>query len=228
MTAPPELWTRVIVVQWAELLVRAAERQWAIPDMKACGQGQHVRRAPGPPQRPGRLPQHDVAFDTGLLTVDASLQVHVSGTLAGSTTDACRCAPRSCSRTRPSCRAARPVVNSEFGHSAYRGDRPGHMEFGEVDTVSLALRRIPPAVRPHTFGVLENLDARGLRNHVLIITRHQIKPGDIVQRGRQFAAPDQCPRAAEIPDDPVLASACPWAQRLLRAPAPCLCSGPPR
>jgi hypothetical protein len=38
MTAPPELWTRVIVVQWAELLVRAAEREWVIPDMKACGE----------------------------------------------------------------------------------------------------------------------------------------------------------------------------------------------
>jgi hypothetical protein len=38
MTAPPELWTRVIVVQWAELLVRTAEREWVIPDMKACGQ----------------------------------------------------------------------------------------------------------------------------------------------------------------------------------------------
>ena len=38
MTAPPELWTRVIVVQWAELLVRAADREWVIPDMKACGQ----------------------------------------------------------------------------------------------------------------------------------------------------------------------------------------------
>ena len=38
MTAPPELWARVIVVQWAELLVRATEREWVIPDMKACGQ----------------------------------------------------------------------------------------------------------------------------------------------------------------------------------------------
>ena len=38
MTAPPEVWTRVIVVQWAELLVRATEREWFIPDMKACGQ----------------------------------------------------------------------------------------------------------------------------------------------------------------------------------------------
>ncbi len=36
-----------------------------------------------------------------------------------------------------------------------------------------------PAVRPHTFGVFENLDTRGLRNHVFIITRHQMKPGDI-------------------------------------------------
>jgi DNA repair photolyase len=36
-----------------------------------------------------------------------------------------------------------------------------------------------PAVRSHTFAVLEDLDARGLRNHVLVITRHQMKPGDI-------------------------------------------------
>ena len=38
MTAPPELWTRVIVVQWAELLVRADGQEWVIPDMRACGQ----------------------------------------------------------------------------------------------------------------------------------------------------------------------------------------------
>ncbi|MGH3936687.1 MAG: hypothetical protein ACRDS1_17185 [Pseudonocardiaceae bacterium] len=36
-----------------------------------------------------------------------------------------------------------------------------------------------PVVRPHTFAVLEDLDARGLRNHVLVITRHQMKPEDI-------------------------------------------------
>ena len=36
-----------------------------------------------------------------------------------------------------------------------------------------------PAVRPHTFAVLEDLDGRGLTNHVLVITRHQMKPGDI-------------------------------------------------
>ena len=36
-----------------------------------------------------------------------------------------------------------------------------------------------PAVRPHTLAVLADLDSRGLRNHVLVITRHQMKPGDI-------------------------------------------------
>ena len=36
-----------------------------------------------------------------------------------------------------------------------------------------------PVVRPHTFTVLEDLDKRGLTNHVLVITRHQMKPSDI-------------------------------------------------
>lgn len=36
-----------------------------------------------------------------------------------------------------------------------------------------------PAVRPHTFAVLEDLDERELTNHVLVITRHQMKPEDI-------------------------------------------------
>ena len=31
-----------------------------------------------------------------------------------------------------------------------------------------------PAVREHTFAVLENLDRRGLRNHVLVITRYRV------------------------------------------------------
>jgi DNA repair photolyase len=43
-----------------------------------------------------------------------------------------------------------------------------------------------PVVRPHTFAVLEDLDARGLRNHVLVITRHQMKPDDI-DRLKQLA-----------------------------------------
>jgi DNA repair photolyase len=36
-----------------------------------------------------------------------------------------------------------------------------------------------PAVRPHTRAVLEDLDRRGLTNHVLVITRHQLKPEDV-------------------------------------------------
>jgi DNA repair photolyase len=36
-----------------------------------------------------------------------------------------------------------------------------------------------PAVRPHTFAVLEDLDGRGYRNHLLVITRHQMKPSDV-------------------------------------------------
>jgi DNA repair photolyase len=36
-----------------------------------------------------------------------------------------------------------------------------------------------PVVRPHTFAVLEDLDERGLTNHVLVITRHQMKAEDI-------------------------------------------------
>lgn len=35
-----------------------------------------------------------------------------------------------------------------------------------------------PNVRPHTFAVLEDFDERGLTNHVLVITRHRMKPED--------------------------------------------------
>lgn len=35
-----------------------------------------------------------------------------------------------------------------------------------------------PGVRSHTFAVLEDLDTRELTNHVLVITRHQMKPED--------------------------------------------------
>ncbi len=48
---------------------------------------------------------------------------------------------------RPYLGQGKPVVNAEFGHSPYRGDRLGQMEFGEVDLVSLGLHRIPYAGR---------------------------------------------------------------------------------
>ncbi len=43
---------------------------------------QRAERAPGSSERSGRLPDHDVAFDTGLLTVGAGLQIHLSKALA--------------------------------------------------------------------------------------------------------------------------------------------------
>jgi DNA repair photolyase len=41
-----------------------------------------------------------------------------------------------------------------------------------------------PLVRPHTFAVLEDLDRRGLRNHVLVITRHVMKSDDAERLNR--------------------------------------------
>ena len=41
----------------------------------------------------------------------------------------------------------KPVLNTEFGHSSYRGNRPGLMELGEVGNLSVALHRIPLAGR---------------------------------------------------------------------------------
>jgi hypothetical protein len=49
----------------------------------------------------------------------------------------------------------KPVVNTEFGHSSYQGDRPGDLEFGEVDTLAVVVRRIPLAgrlIRPRVKG----------------------------------------------------------------------------
>jgi DNA repair photolyase len=41
-----------------------------------------------------------------------------------------------------------------------------------------------PVVRPHTLAVLEDLDVRKLTNHVLVITRHHMKPEDIDRLNR--------------------------------------------
>ena len=48
-----------------------------------------------------------------------------------------------------------------------------------VQVLNRATDPFLPSVRPHTLAVLADLDGRGLRNHVLVITRHQMKPGDI-------------------------------------------------
>ncbi len=41
-----------------------------------------------------------------------------------------------------------------------------------------------PAVKRHTFAVLEDLDSRGLTNHVLVITRHQVKVEELQRLNR--------------------------------------------
>jgi len=43
---------------------------------------QHPHREARPTQRPGRLPGHDVAFDTGMLTVNGGLRIHLASPLA--------------------------------------------------------------------------------------------------------------------------------------------------
>jgi DNA repair photolyase len=50
-----------------------------------------------------------------------------------------------------------------------------------VQVLNRATDPFLPAVRPHTLAVLDDLNRRGLRNHVLVITRHQMKPGDIAR-----------------------------------------------
>ena len=58
-----------------------------------------------------------------------------------------------------------------------------HRYFRAHDTPLQILNRATdpflPSVRAHTLAVLRDLDARGLRNHVLVITRHRMRPEDI-------------------------------------------------
>ena len=108
-----------------------------------------------------------------------------------------------------------------------------------------------PAVRPHTFAVLEDLDQRGLTNHVLVITRCPMKAKDVERLNalknlkvtllvtysgiedsrdravplngrRQLAGIHERDHATPLPDGAVLASAGAGPERLARAPRPSL------
>jgi hypothetical protein len=98
-----------------------------------------------------------------------------------------------------------------------------------------------PKVRPHTFAVLEDLDERELTNHVLVITRHQLKPYDVdrlnqlrhvkvtcssrtrasttrrsnptIARRRRLVEAHERTGSAEVPYGSLLASARPWLER---------------
>jgi DNA repair photolyase len=53
-----------------------------------------------------------------------------------------------------------------------------------VQVLNRATDPFLPSVRAHTLAVLADLDSRGLRNHVLVITRHQMKAADIGRLNR--------------------------------------------
>jgi DNA repair photolyase len=65
------------------------------------------------------------------------------------------------------------AVERLVGHRYFRPD------VTPVQVLNRATDPFLPSVRPHTLAVLADLDGRGLRNHVLVITRHQMKAADI-------------------------------------------------
>jgi DNA repair photolyase len=75
-------------------------------------------------------------------------------------------------------RVPKALMSDEQAVEALIGHRYFQPHATPVQLLNRATDPFLPAVRPHTLAVLEDLDARGLRNHVLVITRHQMKPGD--------------------------------------------------
>ncbi len=65
------------------------------------------------------------------------------------------------------------AVNELVGHRYFQA----HVT--PVQVFNRATDPFLPQVRPHMFAVLEDLDERELTNHVLVITRHQMKPEDV-------------------------------------------------
>ncbi|MEX5711620.1 radical SAM protein [Parafrankia sp. FMc6] len=70
------------------------------------------------------------------------------------------------------------AVASLVAHPYFRAD------VTPVQLFNRATEPFLPAVKPHTFAVLEDLDSRGLTNHVLVITRHRVKPEDCARLNR--------------------------------------------
>jgi hypothetical protein len=64
------------------------------------------------------------------------------------------------------------AVGELVGHRYFRPD------VTPVQVFNRATDPFLPAVRPHTFAVLEELDERGLTNHILVITRCAVKRED--------------------------------------------------
>lgn len=64
------------------------------------------------------------------------------------------------------------AVETLVGHRYFRPHRTPIQIFNRATDPML------PAVKPHTFNVLGELDRRGLTNHVLVITRWRVEPED--------------------------------------------------
>ena len=68
-----------------------------------------------------------------------------------------------------------------------------------VQVLNRATDPFLPPVRPHTLAVLADLDGRGLRNHVLVITRHQIDLPGGPALYPMWRRPRDTPRAGDRP-----------------------------
>ncbi|MEV6608837.1 radical SAM protein [Kutzneria sp. NPDC051319] len=75
-------------------------------------------------------------------------------------------------------RQPRAIMTDEAAVEELVGHRYFTPHVTPIQLFNRATEPFLPAVRPHTFAVLEDLDARGLTNHVLVITRHSLKPED--------------------------------------------------
>ncbi|RJO79362.1 radical SAM protein [Nocardia panacis] len=78
-------------------------------------------------------------------------------------------------------RRPRALMSNADAVNALVGHRYFQPHTTPVQVFNRATDPFLPAVRPHTFAVLEDLDGRGLTNHVLVITRHQMKPDDVAR-----------------------------------------------
>ncbi len=78
-------------------------------------------------------------------------------------------------------RQPRALMSDADAVNALVGHRYFQPHVTPVQVFNRAADPFLPNVRPHTFAVLEDLDERGLTNHVLVITRHQMQPEDAVR-----------------------------------------------
>ncbi|MFH0246123.1 hypothetical protein ACGRHY_27740 [Streptomyces sp. HK10] len=75
-------------------------------------------------------------------------------------------------------KAPRALMSDEDAVAALVGHRYFRPHRTPLQVFNRATDPLLPVVKPHTFNVLRLLDAQGLTNHVLIITRWRVEPED--------------------------------------------------